>query len=435
MKTITQTCKTALPAILTLPGTLVIIASLTSNVANALPYGTPDARSMAMGGTGVASADNAFAGFFNPALLASYPERKHRGGNQRIVFPAVHAGISDSVEDIFDFEDQDYEAQINAGVTTFNTTQNATPLLNVLGPVDAELKVIGGNPVAADVYTGLVVTIPDRMEGGAFSLGRRLVMDGLVDYQSADVALIGDYLEELQAVANGNAAPAIHPQLYTGGNLIDPTTTMTSQIDAAALVIDELGFSMAWEVEPFGTPVMIGFSPRLSKVTTYEYRAAATSPNLTQRGELDNGESLNVDLGYAQRLQPNLMVAFAIKNLIPREFETESGRTIDVGPQMRVGSEYHTGWGTYTIDLDLIENKPLSSLGDPSQVLAFGAEWPLGRFRVWAGLNTNLAATGDASGFSYSAGVRLRLLGMFFDFAGASGAGQQRASFQFGVQF
>ena len=402
---------------------------------HALPYGSPDARSIAMGGTGVATADNAYAGFFNPALLASYSERKHRGGNQRLVFPALHADASINLQDLFDFEDADYEAQVNAGVATYNATQSTAELLAVLGPLDTELQSISGSPLGVDIYTGFVVTIPDRLEGGAFSLGRRLVMDGRINYDSADIALISDYLEELENVANGGAAQALHPELYAGGALVDPTDTLVSSVDAVGLAIDELTFSMAWQIEPFGKPFMLGFTPKLWKVTTYEYLATATSTDVTEQGELDNGENLNLDVGYAQRLNDNLTVALALKNLLPQEYETETGRTVDIGPQLRVGSEYQTTWGTYAIDLDLVENKALSRLGDPSQVLAIGGEWPWGRLRFRAGLHTNLAGTGDNSGVSYSAGIRLRLLGMFFDVSAATGANQQRASFQFGVRF
>jgi hypothetical protein len=367
-------------------------SSLFAMQISALPYGTPDTRSIAMGGTGVASADNAYAGYFNPALLASYDTRKHRGGNQRIVFPALHAGATNSVGDLIDFEDQDYEASALAAIDIYNTTQSTAELLAVLNPLDTDLNAISSSPLAADIYTGLVITIPDRLEGGAFSLGRRLVMDGRINYAGTDAALFADYIEELEFVNGGGAPQTLHPELYTGGNLNDPTLDLTSNIDAAGLLIDELAFSMAWQIEPFDTPVMIGFSPKLLKVTTYEYLATATSTDVTQEGELDNGESINLDLGYAQRISPNLLVAVGLKNLIPRDFETESGQTLEIGPQLRVGSEYQTAWGTYAIDLDLIEIKPLSRLGDPSQVLALGAEWPIGRYRIRTGLNTNLAA-------------------------------------------
>lgn len=413
---------------------LIAMTLLASPLALAVPYGSPDARSIAMGGVGVASADNAYAGFFNPALLASYPQRKHRGGNQRIVFPAVHGQLSDGINQLIDFENEDYEAQVTSAVDIYNTTQSTAELLAVLNPVDSDLQEIGNSPLAADVYTGLVVTIPDSAEGGAFSLGRRLVMDGLVEYESADVALIEDYIEELDAVAAGTLPATLHPELYIGGALIDPTTNLVSRVDAAGLVIDDLAISMAWEIAPFETPVMIGFTPRFRKVTTYEFSATATSPNATQRGEMDNGESINLDLGYAQRLSPDLLVGVAVKNLIAEEFETESGNTLSLKPQIRVGSEYRSAWGTFSLDLDLIENKPLSR-GDPSQLLAFGGEWGWGRTRVRAGIHTNLAASGNNSGFGYGAGVRLRLLGMFFDLSAATGASQQLASFQFGVRF
>lgn len=414
---------------------LVSVSALMAAPVLALPYGSPDARSIAMGGTGVASADNAYAGFFNPALLASYDQRKDRGGNMRIVFPAAHAGISTNIGDLFDFEDEGYEARVTSAVDTYNATQSTTELLDVLDPLDAQLSEISGDPLAADVFIGMAFTIPDRREGGSFSLGRRLVMDGKINYDSTDAALVTDYIEELNNVAAGNAPGALHPQLYTGATLNDPTASFVSTIDAAALVYDELAFSMAWQIKAFDNTFMLGFTPRFARVTTYEYSATATSDDVTQQGELDNGSSVNLDIGYAQQLYPDLRIAVAVKNLIPQEFETESGRTIEVGPQLRIGSEYQTRWGTYAIDLDFLENDPLSRLGDPSQILAFGAEWPLGRMRLRAGLNTNLAGTGDNSGFGYSGGVRLRLAGLFFDFSAGTGAGKEFASFQFGVQY
>ena len=50
-------------------GLSLLIGSL--GAAQAMPFGTFDPRSMAMGGTGVASDTSANAAFFNPALLAT----------------------------------------------------------------------------------------------------------------------------------------------------------------------------------------------------------------------------------------------------------------------------------------------------------------------------------------------------------------------------
>ncbi|HFC54222.1 MAG TPA: hypothetical protein ENJ43_07285, partial [Gammaproteobacteria bacterium] len=65
--------------------------ALTSNIALAAPFGTFDPRSLAMGGTGVASGTGANASFYNPALLAN---------EQRVIveFPIIGFQVADPDE-------------------------------------------------------------------------------------------------------------------------------------------------------------------------------------------------------------------------------------------------------------------------------------------------------------------------------------------------
>ena len=51
-----------------------IFLFLMGEYVGAVPFGVSDPRSLAMGGTGVASAEASNAVFHNPALLAQFPE-------------------------------------------------------------------------------------------------------------------------------------------------------------------------------------------------------------------------------------------------------------------------------------------------------------------------------------------------------------------------
>ncbi len=411
-----------------------MLTCLTSLPVCAVPYGSSDARSQAMGGTGVASAENPNIAQQNPALIAAYPQRKHRGENQRIIFPAFSAKISNNVLDLIDIDDFDYESELTLAIDNFNNGQAVDDVLDVLNPLSDDLESAASAPIFADVQTGLVITIPDSREGGALQLNRRVVLDGKVDYNTVDESLVAAYIEELTFIANGGAPQTLHPELYLNGQLIDPTDSFTSSFTAAALEFSEMALSMAWQLEIFDTEMMIGFTPKWVSVTSYEYSATATSNDITERGELDNGENFNFDLGWAHRIDDKLTVGVAIKNLVPKEYKTESGNFLEIRPQIRAGSEYQSAYGTFTLDLDLAKNKALAN-GDPSQEIGFGAEWRLGKHRLRAGIHKNIAGSGDNASFAYSLGLRLKVLGMFTDVSVGAHNNQQSAAIQFGIRF
>lgn len=405
-----------------------------SQSTKAIPYGSSDARSQAMGGAGVASAENPNAAQQNPALLAGYSQRKHLGNNQRIIFPAFSATISNNILDIVDIDDSDYENQLTQVVDDFNNGQGADAVLNVLNPLNDDLNSVSNDPIYADVQSGVIISIPDRREGGALQLNRRIVLDGNVDYSIVDEDLVMAYLEELTFISNGGAAQILHPELYQNGELLDPSDRFSSRFTATALEFSEMAISMAWQVELFDTEMMIGFTPKWVSVTSYEYSATATSSDITERGKLDNGENFNFDLGWAHRIDDSLTIGFAIKNMVPKEYETESGIFLKIKPQARIGSEYQSSFGAFTLDLDLTRNKPLSG-GDSSQEIGLGAEWRLGRHRLRAGLHKNIAGSGDNGNIAYSLGIRLRAFGLFTDMSVGSHNNQQSAAIQFGIRF
>ncbi len=405
-----------------------------SDAAYCLPYGSPDSRSAAMGKTGVAMPGSTHAGYFNPALLAVYPERKHLGNNQRIAFPTLVGVISDNTWELADIEDADYDRQLNSGIAEFNNTGDLDNLIESLESLSGDLHDTSSEPLFADGYANMIVSIPDRHEGGAFYLSRRGVMDGRLDYTASDQGLITAYLEELNFIDGGGTPATLHPELYSGGQLLDPVESLSSSVDAVALVIDELGTSMGWLVSWWDSEMMVGVTPKVLHVTSYEFTADATGSHLTQSSKYDNDVKLNVDLGWAKQLNERLLLGLGIHNLLPQEYRTRSGRTIEIRPQMRAGAAYQSEWGFYTVDLDLLRNDSISS-GDPTQELGVGGEWSVGDHAIRAGIVKNFKGSGANASPLYTLGVRFKLGRFHTDLSYGDGSNQKSAAFQFGLQF
>ncbi len=404
------------------------------SAANSIPFGSPDSRSAAMGKTGIALAGSTNSAYFNPALLAVYGERKHLGGHQRIAFPSVVGFASDDTRDLVDIDDAAYDQQLDNGVAAFNNSADPTALINSLEALSDDLRDTSSDPLFADVFADVIVSIPDRREGGAFHFGRRGVFDGKIDYTTNDQELLSAYLEELRFVNDGGTPATLHPELYSGGQLINPSDTLDSSVDAVALLIDELAMSMGWAVTWWDTDMMVGITPKVIRITTYEFTADAVSSHLTQRGEFVNNVKLNIDLGWAKKLDDQFTVGLAVHNLIPEKYHTESGRMIELQPQVRLGGAYQSAWGNYAIDLDLLESDPLSK-GDPTQELGIGGEWMIGNHSLRAGIVSNLAASGENTSPLYTFGARFNIGHFYTDLSYGTGNNQTGAALQLGLRF
>jgi hypothetical protein len=163
---------------------------------------------------------------------------------------------------------------------------------------------------------------------------------------------------------------------------------------------------------------------------------ATTDPDglFTTLQALDDDLSLNLDLGWAKQIDDQLTLGLTVKNLIPTEFRTGSGRSVDLKPQLRFGAAYRSRWGDFAADLDLIENDPLLK-GDPVQELGLGGEWTFGQQQVRAGLVKNLAGDAGSASLIYTFGFRLRYGAFYSDLTYGSGKDHKAAAWQLGLHF
>lgn len=99
-----------------------------------LPFAPFDARSMAMGGTGVASAELAASTHFNPALLAA----QHDGDDISIIIPQVGINLLDEdslIDSVEDYDDANYFTRFSDDLS--NLDSNISQITNAINRLSA----------------------------------------------------------------------------------------------------------------------------------------------------------------------------------------------------------------------------------------------------------------------------------------------------------
>lgn len=411
---------------------IVLVIIMYAHNTYALPFGTFDARSLAMGGTGVASATSENAGYFNPALMAQYKLPKEKGKNSRFIFPIISLLFSEKIDEVKDVEKENYNQKLSDAVNNFNAAPQ--DLFNVSSDLQSELDNISSNPVFAEGNVALVVGIAGEFEGGAIIINRRIAAEGALNYTANDRDLLNAYIEESTYVANGGIG-TLHPELYDNGQLRNITGDLTSEVISIAVVIVELSMSVSKRLRLFGTSIMLGVTPKLMQVTTYDATTDAQADYSFVFEKNENDFSLNADIGVAVNYSKKWTAGLVVKNIKKRDYRTELDNVISFKPQVRAGIAYKDkSRGRYGLDIDLLKNDPLN-YGDSTQVLGMGGEWKWRWSQIRAGLNKNLTGTGDNRAVLYTIGLHADLSNKFIDFTYAGNGKQTGVAFQIGSKF
>jgi len=413
-----------------------VIAILYSASVSAIPFGTFDPRSVAMGGTGVASATSANAGYYNPALMAQYKVRKEKARNSRFMIPVINATATDSIEEIATIQDYQFETRFANAVADFNNNpQNYQALLDVTGDLQAVLDSTSSAPVYADANIGTVLSIGNRNEGGSFIFNMRVVGDGVVNYSDEDRALLGAYIDEAENVAAGGLPGDAHPELYNNGELINPTDSLNSQAAATGARLSEMSVSLAKEIHLFNTNILMGFTPKLVALTIYQFQADTTANKASELIETKINTYVNFDVGIAKEFDNNVTAGLVIKNIIPKRFDTSLGQKIRFDPQVKAGVYYRSkNLGSYALDFDVLENDAIGE-GDATHMLGVGGEWGLGPLQIRGGLSKNFAGTKTNKNVLYSVGLNFHTQVLIIDVTYAGNKNQASYSFQLGTRF
>ncbi len=143
--------------------------ALTSPVLAGATYGIYDARTMAMGGASVASANNGNAQFYNSALLAFNEEIEERTQDGRLLIPVIVPRISESAVDLENISSDDLPNSVTRAIGEFNTmpgTLEAQAIVDATASLDASLADLENEDLLADVYFGLGLSEPGKKPSG-----------------------------------------------------------------------------------------------------------------------------------------------------------------------------------------------------------------------------------------------------------------------------
>lgn len=429
------TCGSAKRAILlSLAGCCAV--ALTSPAHAGTAFGIYDARTLAMGGASVASANNDNAQFYNAALLAFNKEIEERTQDSRFLFPLIIPQVAESAITIEDLSQDDPVGAMTRAVTTFNAAPGALAaqaVVDVASNLDATLADIDGEDLFADIYFGLGISEPGRFQGAGFFMGTRLVAGGKPSVTTTDRELLAAYQEGLTFVASDGTQGTAHPELSdANGALIDPGSSFDSTVSAAGAIVTEAGVAMSRQLRLFGTELAAGFSFKVQRIDTFEDTERIVDDRIDTQRNSDYDGAVNFDVGLVKAVGDHWRLGLAVKDIIPHNYDTSLGSVIRLRPRARLGAAYQAGNLQLAADIDLTESEPLS-VERPTQELAIGAEWAFSSpVKVRAGFRYDIQGNRDSI-VSLGVGTLWRRLAV--DVAYAASRDARAAALQFGVAF
>ena len=412
------------------------------NIASAVSFGDFDPRSLAMGGAGVASATSANAAYYNPALLAMFPTRKEIGKNSQFVFPSVTARYVEAIETIDEVQRENPDQVLVNAINSFNvdpSAANAQAVLRASSDLENNLEDLLDGPVHADVNANIVLGIGHKFEGGSIMINRRLVGDAVIENFETDLQLLNTYVEAMQFIEAGGdpvTAATLYPGIFAAdGTLIDQTDNLTSIAVGGALLITEIGMSMAKKITFVNQTFAIGITPKVMHVESYDFIADATSGTTNDADDDYEDWNVNLDIGIARQFDSHWRGGLVVKNVRSIEYQTSLGNTVALKPQARMGIMYNSNRGLYAADLDLVKNQPVRR-GSESQMLSLGGEWKVVQNTLLrAGAVKNLAGIDAGEKILYTLGVHWDIFGGMLDFTYAENSFERAAGIQSGFRF
>ncbi len=365
-------------------GLLAFLLGLMTQTVNALPFGVFDARTMAMGGAGVATGSQ-FAVFNNPALLTTAEEIHEWFA----LVPTLGRFRSDpdNVKDTLD---------------TFQQATNSNPINQT--QVQGYLDALNGSQYSTSKNTALALAIPSRILSGA-------AFFNVYEASTAKPVIGGDNL-------------AASPPVYN------------STLAQRGLRIVENGVGMAKLLEadrPWKRNLAVGVNAKFLLVSGYGYSEPLTSADIDiSHSNSANGSQFSFDIGLLKEFGV-WKLGLVAKNIIPANFQYgNSGESFRIEPQVRAGFAYQSRYTVFELDIDLLENKPVG-FDLPSQIAALGWEWQAWKWlTLRAGYQQNL--TGNEAEYG-AAGIGLNIDLLQIDIAAFNGDEGEGVAAQFGLQF
>lgn len=413
------------------PKALAISVAVISSTALAAPDSFSSARSLGMGGTGVAVASPVDAASKNPARLAANHHDWQNGFG--LMLPSVNARLADEEEVIDQIDDiQDTINALDAAATSLNVPETQAKA----GELRDQLRAFDRDTIRGNAGVGLAAVVPGKSLGIGVFANTNLTATVRGEFDEADDA-------RLNAIATGTLPPA--------GTPISDDLKSRGRILASA--VTEVGIAFAREFElPNGEALQVGISPKYVNLRTFQYTEEVDN---FDEDDFDGSDfetedsGFNVDLGIAYRFgdTSQWQAGAAIKNLIPMDLKSaaqrpdlgERERELKLDPRVTVGIAHTGDFYVVTAEADLTKTEAFG-FEDDRQWLAVGAEFDAFRYaQLRVGVRHNLASNDDNRGIEedtqFTAGAGFNLFGARLDLAALYSDADVGAALELGAAF
>ena len=440
----------------------ILLVALLGTIASAAcaQDATYDARSLGMGGAGVASANSLNAIYQNPATLAALPNEKFAF---EIPIISIRLLDADNLQKDIDPLNQNANALSNA-LTTFQNQltayQNAVAVNpaastaalqtsavaagNAINNFDGSLNTVNNKSLGGSLFGGTMIAAPRSSFSFALMLDAHAEFGAKFNYDPNDSGIVTGLATAMITCGNAVGTQAqIAAACQTAGNgvgaggkiTLGPNSTTGMSIRGA--MMKEVGISVARHIDNW-SDLDVGITPKFIQLTSYDYVADAQSGN--SKVTLSSGEKkdslFTIDLGAAKTFDLNkdsaVKTGLVVKNVLPKTATTVNGNEIRIAPQLTAGVAYTRSWFTGTADLDVLKNKAmLQGFSNDSQYLRLGTElnaWGFAQFRL--GYRHDLAGN-----YPDLPSVGVGLFHVFDLSVAAVGKKEAAAALQFGIRF
>lgn len=430
-----------------------LVISLFSAQSFSASFGVFDPRSLAMGGTGVASGDASNASHYNPALLSV----THDDDDFSLVIPTVTVGYADpnKLQDALDTYDKaNYETALDSAISTYNASTTAAQLITNSAAVATAaqnikdgVNTLSNKSLVMNANAGVLLAIPSKTVAVSVYGTGRLVGGVNLNISAADNTLLQDYINTLACIGNLGGASTLAQLIACDTGTTDvinnttgkfnntsTSTALTSTVNVRGAVITETGVSLAHKFESL-SDIAIGITPKSVNVNTFDSAVGIETSTIDLDTGRKNYTDTNIDLGFAKKLTEKIKLGLVAKNLISKSYKTALNNDVKLEPQYRAGIAYQNDWALIAADVDLTKNKGFGFEND-TQNAAVGLEMDLFKtlqFRV--GYSHNLANTTAADDGLPSVGVGFSPFGVHIDLAVASNNAGLQGGLQLGFKF
>jgi len=353
----------------------VVALSVCSQAALSIPF-TFEGRSLAMGGTSVATADLATAAWANPAMLTN-----QRPSDDFSLLVGVGAFVRDDDDLLTDID------AFQAADARLRSAQDAND--------------IPGAAIAAQDMANVITGIEGK--------------DMAVDVSG--VAAMGIAFDSF-AMALSIRADAIGAGTVTdlSQNVLEVTDPTKNILNLEGVIATEFGLSFAKDFRFYDRKVSLGIKPKMVDLQAFTFRESILNTNslgdvFDQGKKFDLGTFTSFDLGAAIDLSESFRLGLNISNLLTDKFDL-GGTILNFDTNARIGVAYRNRLLTVAVDYDLTANKPLLAnpvFGDlKTQYLAVGAEFnafDFAQLRVGARKNVASGISSGAKSTALTAGI------------------------------